>query len=739
MTPFPAGTFVNPEFNFAQKWTQPDTSDRCHENAFLMYDKIRRKEDLFINGARKEDGLAVRTVSGKVESPQSVDAFRYQAYTVSKATSQSVNGSNSIEWSGFFVPDANAIYAFSLTSGANGRIWVGDVACYDFLVTNQTTNGIDMKKDKYYAVRFQYLNNLSQGNVNIVVKKNGVAMTNPLPNFRTIRNSDGTQFFRKLMYYGLVGSSIPGGVFYFRHNNQSNYKEIQDAKFKNVVVYERVISSGTFDKTYVATESQALSIQLTTPYSIGTITSATYGFSNKQANLNKVINGLNTNATNNGGSISIQSGGYNALFGDPSRGNMKTLTVKLRIALKKDAKKDGRIYLNNNCQVVVDYNNPTSTKQNPDLILPIYSGGNCLTNSTIQIYDNGNVVAGSGWIYPTQTEVNSSVANLDWAIPQPTLSKNMPLDTLTSNNRKYRLQFLKTTGKLLYKHCRNPTNGSGKSTYTNIYNVITSSEYTKPPIAYYLYRPNYSELGGNIYMSEKIGTETSLTLIPKNSKNLLSNNGYSNTYGSPLMDGPYTKLTNTLNVTNCKSQCDSSLDCGNYAYNSSTKDCFIDKSANNRPIYTSKLYDGKQDNVSSIYRKKYKMANDKTLSQVNSGEYSEFSIKPDALIIATVPTNTVNSANTLSSTTLANSALAANVINTGNIVNERFTGGSTIEGFRDIPERYLTKLPAAPDTSTEEGRINDLQSIMYQQNVLYSLSSIAAISFFVGTIVLIRK
>jgi hypothetical protein len=133
------------------------------------------------------------------------------------------------------------------------------------------------------------------------------------------------------------------------------------------------------------------------------------------------------------------------------------------------------------------------------------------------------------------------------------------------------------------------------------------------------------------------------------------------------------------------------------------------------------------------------MANGKTLNQVNSGEYSEFSIKPDALIIAKVPTNTVNSANAISSTTLANSALAVNVINTGNIVNERFTGGSTIEGFRDIPERYLTKLPAAPDTSTEEGRINDLQSIMYQQNILYSLSSIAAISFFVGAIVLSRK
>lgn len=61
------------------------------------------------------------------------------------------------------------------------------------------------------------------------------------------------------------------------------------------------------------------------------------------------------------------------------------------------------------------------------------------------------------------------------------------------------------------------------------------------------------------------------------------------------------------------------------------------------------------------------------------------------------------------------------------------------EAFSDIPPRFSTKLPDAPETSVEEGRIEDLQTIMFQQNVLYSISSIAALSFLVGAIVLAGK
>jgi ABC-type antimicrobial peptide transport system permease subunit len=61
------------------------------------------------------------------------------------------------------------------------------------------------------------------------------------------------------------------------------------------------------------------------------------------------------------------------------------------------------------------------------------------------------------------------------------------------------------------------------------------------------------------------------------------------------------------------------------------------------------------------------------------------------------------------------------------------------EGFSDIPARFSNMLPPAPDTSVEEGRIADLQEIMFQQNMMYSIGSIAAVSFLVGAIVLARN
>jgi hypothetical protein len=145
------------------------------------------------------------------------------------------------------------------------------------------------------------------------------------------------------------------------------------------------------------------------------------------------------------------------------------------------------------------------------------------------------------------------------------------------------------------------------------------------------------------------------------------------------------------------------------------------------------------NNVPSIYKKKYKMNGNELFRSEKSGEYSKYNIMPDPIKSTPLPSSIFSASNRFGRTVNDNSQRAANVIRTGNAVNERFVGGSTVEGFRDIPERYLTNMPNRPDTSTEEGRINDLQTFMYQQNVLYSLSSIAALSFLVGAIVLARN
>ena len=65
---------------------------------------------------------------------------------------------------------------------------------------------------------------------------------------------------------------------------------------------------------------------------------------------------------------------------------------------------------------------------------------------------------------------------------------------------------------------------------------------------------------------------------------------------------------------------------------------------------------------------------------------------------------------------------------------------SKFEGFTDdIPERYSRILPNAPSKSIEDGRVRDLQTIMFQQNILYSVASISVLSLLVGVIVLGNK
>ena len=62
------------------------------------------------------------------------------------------------------------------------------------------------------------------------------------------------------------------------------------------------------------------------------------------------------------------------------------------------------------------------------------------------------------------------------------------------------------------------------------------------------------------------------------------------------------------------------------------------------------------------------------------------------------------------------------------------------EGFNGgIPARFLNKLPDTPDSSVEEGRIEDLLTIEFQQNMLYSLTSIAALTFLASVVVLAQK
>jgi len=821
---------------FKKAWEQPEPPWRCHENAFLMYREIRKKEDEFIKNdkTRKEKGLAVRTIN--LMSPRFND-FRDLSFTVNSQTAQVADGNKSIEWTGFFIPDETANYHFKFTNEGIGRIWVGQEACYDFVDNNKHTSAVQLKKDDYCAVRFQYSNYPTTGNVDIVVTKNGVQLTAP-PNFKTVIDSDGKQFFRKLMYYGFVGSGVRGRV-HFYHNNGENYRQIQDSKNSRLVINGRAVSFSSSNMTIHRDEDAGLTIQQTPLYKIE-IVSAFFGNSRSpQLNVKQKLIDI---ANQNNGNIIIKSakGEYMRLFGDPDpkiatyrsevprlsstclyptaptqprspaqprrppqpqpprrptmswwtrrfggearyqremraywqqmhnynvqmnnykrqlhdlsanynyqmnlyardftnyrdqqipahnrkvndfnvcQGTIRNMnnyiqssfSNKLTVTIKRIAVgANGNMYLNDNCQVVLDYNN--TANKNSDLIIPVNTfGGNCVSNSAIEILDDGRVrVNGMDWTKPINNERNA-IPVRSWKGKKSTLEKNKNFESLFSQNGKYKLEYSKVLGKLIYKHATSPAIKSytyGKNRpfiYTNIYNNITSPDQNKPPIAYYLYRAAYDEVGGEIWMKETTDSgKLLLTSVRLDDPNL-KHTGYNRHRGYPVPnESSYTISTNVPSIDNCRTKCTESNKCGNYFYNPNSKECWTDISSKIHPVSNNYSIRGRNERWANIYTKTYKMEN----------KYQNEVVKKMM--------------------TPLEYTIANNKLGTG-------TGGSKVEGFSDIPERYLTKLKKRPDTNTEEGRINDLQVLLYQQNVLHSLSSIAAITFLVGAIVLARN
>ena len=816
-TPTPSGTFVNSNFMFKKAWEQSDTPWRCHNNAFLMYREIRKKEDEFIKNdtTRKEKGLAVRTID--LMSPR-LNGFRDISFTVNSQTAQTADGNKSIEWTGFFIPDETAMYQFAFTTGVPGRIWIGDTACYDFTDNTKHKEPIRLRKDDYCAVRFQYLNYTTTGNVDIAVTKTGGKLNAP-PNFKTVINSDGKQFFRKLMYYGFVGSRERGRV-HFYHNNGENYRQIQDSKNSKLVINGRAVSYSSSNITYDKDEDAELIIKQTPLYKIE-IVSAFFGNSRSpQLNVKQKIIDI---ANQNNGNVIINSakGEYMRLFGDPDpkiatyrtevpklsstclyptaptpprmptmnwwqfrmptmnwwtrrfggearyqremnnwrnqitrqaniyreevnlwrqkshtykeqdipahrqkvnsfndcQGTIRNMNEyiqssgsnKLTVTIKRIAVgANGNMYLNDNCQVVLDYND--AANKDSELIIPVHTfGGNCVSNSAIEILDDGTVkVNGTDWIKPLNNNERNAIPIRYWKGKKSTLEKNKNFESLFSQNGKYKLEYSKVLGKLIYKYATYPAITSytyGKNhpfIYTNIYNNITSPDQTKPPIAYYLYRAKYDEIGGEIWMKETTNSGELLLTSMQLDEPGLKNTGYTRHRGYPVPnESSYTISANVPSIYDCRTKCTESNKCGNYFYNQNSKECWTDVSSKLHPTYNNYSIQGSNETWANIYTKKYKMEN----------KYQNEIVKRMMTPI--------------------DYTIANNKLETGS--------GSKVEGFSDIPERYLTTLKNRPDTNTEEGRINDLQVLLYQQNVLHSLSSIAAITFLVGAIVLARN
>lgn len=793
--------------NFIKGWPQLDTADRCHKNAFLLYDQYRRWEDdhMKSNNIDKQPGLRRRFVNSK--NPR-VNSFNNKQSDIRYDISAEIQPNQSVEFFGFFMPSIAGIHKFSFENARidDYRIWVGDCACHEYLESN-TISEMYMYKDKYYAVRFQYYNranSVQTAKIMVMGPEQNVVAS---PKFESLINKNGNIFNRNLLYYGLVKAKTSDpNQYYCYFNGRSDYNEIRGSK--GIDVIERVSSEIPSDAnppprsgTITARDQDNLKFDVKSNMIRDvSINNAQYAVQSKfrykvpklvpETNRNKLnerypvvvykdrivsrkIRGknvkvkikvpvtqmrtrpknpvpmktiwetvvspppLNVTQIANGmiaekGDIDIKGGTYNDVWKkDPAPGLAKMFRIDYTTSIRDSARINKTITLSDKCALSVNYNGM------PDATADIIPAPAVCNDKRVIINSDGTIkINGTTWIDIIKDHVSPD--DIDIIQPNPswkgvaselkldnlTAKSSPPLTTLVSPDTRFKLKFYKGILKCYYSVRATYTDSAGEK-----YSIAAPNSIS--PQALYLYRPNYSELGGKKYtkrLKASNPNESELIWIKSNHEKLKTSD-YKGQTGYPIQQQHYLEMNNV----DCRKLCSEDPilknNCGNYITNSSGK-CFIDQTANLRPMFTTtKPPNGPfamEINPPTIYIKNQTM-NGKPFTSLNAGNYSEYEIEPDRfkknLNIDAAPNDFSKNAN-------ATYSLYSFI--TEKLIPEK-------EGFSDIPPRFLNKLPDAPETSVEEGRIEDLQTIMFQQNVLYSVSSIAALSFLVGAIVLANK
>ena len=773
-TPVEVGPVVSKSksFRFYKKWDQADTAAQCHSNAFKIYDQQRKDEDGHMQTMKQTSGLGIRVINNA--SPKISDFYTKETSGTDDITAN-VSAGYSVEFFGFFKPTVKGNYTFSLDgTGTNHRMWIGDFACHDYLVSNQTKNFTELFPNKYYAVRFQYMNKTkSTQQVNIKARRDGADVADP--RFVSLFKEDGSRFNRNLLYYGLVATNPETDKYYCYFSSLSDTAEIRESLGIDYIERSVDLQSDANPTPKTGKEirngSDAMNWKTVDDFYNYTITSAKYQIKDGTClyvpetdpkklietyqvwttkEVTQIIKGKNvkvkipvletrtrpknqvpqictrpmrdvtgiTQDLAKTGLIKADAGtaNYDAIWGGTLGQGIETQTViDYTTRMKDGIKQNKTIRVNDKCQVMANYD--TNTAKYGDAELYTSTGPNC-SDKRIRLGDNGRVtINGTTWhdigsSIPT-TDRSSLVSNPSWNVPNA-LNIGANLSTLVSTNQKFKLNLSSVTGKLKGYYAIKATHKKSGVYYSKL----------EFPNAFYLYRPNYSELGGRTYYQK---SATELVEVKANQLNP----------SWPITLGIYASIGYPLNPQdymdtsgNCQTICKESTACGNYVKYGSDR-CLIDTTSDVRPAYTTTPpTNGPLSNISMsyIYKKIPKMTSPYSFKPESAGNYSEYTVVPDELA-STGSTPTVGStpAPTTTTTSKYNSLAQYN------------NASSALEGFSDIPPRFSNRLPDAPETSVEEGRIADLQTIMFQQNVLYSVSSIAALSFLVGAIVLARK
>ena len=735
------------------------TADEIHNNMRIMYDKICEEERISIDNEniQRQPGLSISTLNNLYTTS---DDFSYAVPSVEFMTeSVSIPKGKSVELSGYFIPSKSGVYQFS-SPGTSIDSWIGDVAIYEYTDSNRMINNIELNHNYYYAVRFQAKNE-GEANLtlNISVTCNGELVSKP--EFVTLFKN-GDRYERKLLYYGLI-FNYSNQKYYCYYDDEGNHDMIIESKYKTALEMTTVLPSDTAPSSTTSSINDGQQIAIASSTSVFDVnvnfasytTKATYedvsrgrtviDWANayeyypykgtkwvyvrnwwgtwrkekrqytetrrRQKNPlpTKVISykwrkRIPPQIVNVIGEVN-SAAGTTIQPSDVTSARNGTLTIKTTSTVKPNTAKS--ISMDNSGNVVATYNNTT-----PVVLFPT-SGQN--SSKTIQINDNGSVTAGNAiWHNPMSTSAKSTaITNNIWKAQglSHILVAGTPLTTIISQDSRFKLE-MSSDSKLRFTYC--------VKAYEEIGTVKFSTALNR---ALYLYRPTYNRLGGKMYLKTISGNQL---IQVKSNDNTLKFSSFSHVSGGyPLGNSEYE--TKETTPAECRELCQNEPNCGNYVtYGNSG--CMLDGTYNNKPNYSM----SSTISTPNIYIKKYKMAV-KEFTKIDSSGFSGYTIindvnKPQTKLATTADTTIIDAKSDYSNA----SFVLGQMTSVDQLTREPFQG-------RDIPARFLNKLPEAPDSSVEEGRIDDLQMILFQQNVLYSLSSIAALTFLASAIVLAHK
>ena len=740
------------------------TADEIHNNMRIMYDKICEEERISIDNEniQRQPGLSISTLNNLYTTS---DDFSYAVPSVEFMTeSVSIPKGKSVELSGYFIPSKTGLYQLS-SSGKSIDSWIGDVAIYEYTDSNRMINNIELNHNYYYAVRFQAKNEGDASlTLNISVTCNGELVTNP--QFVTLFKN-GDRYERKLLYYGLISNSNSNGKYYCYYDYERKHDMIIESKYKTVLEMTVVLPFDTQPRSTTASinDGQQTAIASSTSVFDVKVNSASYITNPTYENVTeprtvidwanayeyypykgtrwvivrnwwgirrkvqrqytetrrrqknplptkvvsytwrRKIDPLRVNVI---GEVS-SAAGTTIQPSDVTGARNGTLTVNTTSTVKPNTAKS--ISMDTSGNIVVTYNNTT-----PITLVP--APNPYCSSKMIKINNNGSVTACDVTLTNPMNPSDqlTFIPNNIWKAQglSHILVAGTPLTTIISQDSRFKLE-MSPDSTLQFKFCFKAYEEIGTVKFTKAINQ-----------SLYLYRPTYNRLGGKMYLETISGNQ--LIQVKSNDNTLKFSSFSSVSGGYPLFPSEYETKIEPTTPAKCGELCQNEPNCGNYVtYGNSG--CMLDGTYNNKPNYSmsSKI------STPNIYIKKYKMdvkPEPMAFTQTDSSGFSGYTIINDANIPQTKLDTTTDTSLLID----AKSDLSNASFDLVQLTSEPFQGQG-----RDIPARFLNTLPEAPDSSVEEGRIDDLQMILFQHNMLYSLSSIAALTFLASAIVLAHK